>query len=81
MSNDLVPDLAVSDYTTTVVPGETVDAIYGIWTGGKLNWDVYGPKEGSYHVSALNPTGINGYTEHELESIRAAAEYHTAPYV
>jgi manganese oxidase len=47
MNNDLRPDLAVSDYTTTVVPGETVDAIYGIWTGGKLNWDVYGPKEGT----------------------------------
>ena len=47
INNELEPDLAVSDYTTTVVPGETVDAIYGIWTGGKLNWDVYGPKEGS----------------------------------
>ena len=46
-SNDLSPDLGVSDYTTTVVPGETVDAIYGVWTGAKLGWDVYGPKEGS----------------------------------
>ena len=63
MNNDLTPDLAVSDYTTTVIPGETVDAIYGIWTGGKLDWDVYGPKEGSLTtVSALNPTGINGFT-------------------
>jgi len=24
-----------------------VDAIYGVWTGAKLGWDVYGPKEGS----------------------------------
>ena len=35
-------DLAVSDYTTTAVPGETVDAIWGPWTGEKLGWDVYG---------------------------------------
>jgi plastocyanin len=55
-SNDLVPDLGVSDYTTTVVPGETVDALYGIWTGGRLNWDVYGPKEGA---PANGPNGFN----------------------
>ncbi len=62
MNNDLTPNLGVSDYTTTVVPGETVDAIYGVWTGAKLGWDVYGPKEGSdTTVSALNPTGINGF--------------------
>jgi manganese oxidase len=61
-NNDLRPDLGVSDYTTTVVPGETVDAIYGVWTGAKLGWDVYGPKEGSdTTISALNPNGINGY--------------------
>ncbi len=47
MNNTRTPDLGVSDYTTTVVPGETVDAIYGVWTGAKLGWDVYGPKEGS----------------------------------
>ncbi|HEY6872688.1 MAG TPA: multicopper oxidase domain-containing protein [Geobacteraceae bacterium] len=56
MNNDLTPDLGVSDYTTTVVPGETVDAIYGVWTGAKLGWDVYGPKEGA-------PLGgFNGFT-------------------
>jgi FtsP/CotA-like multicopper oxidase with cupredoxin domain len=37
-----VPDLAVSDYTTTSIPGETVDAIWGPWTGAQLGWDVYG---------------------------------------
>jgi hypothetical protein len=35
-------DLPVSDFTTTIVPGQTVDAIYGPWTGAKLGWDVYG---------------------------------------
>jgi FtsP/CotA-like multicopper oxidase with cupredoxin domain len=35
-------NLGISDYTTTTVPGETVDAIWGPWTGAKLGWDVYG---------------------------------------
>jgi manganese oxidase len=35
-------DMALSDYTTTSVPGETVDAIWGPWTGAKLGWDIYG---------------------------------------
>jgi hypothetical protein len=38
-----VADLPVSDYTTTTVAGETVDAIWGPWTGFELNWDVFGP--------------------------------------
>ena len=42
------PDLAVSDYSTTSVPGETVDAIWGPWTGAKLGWDIYG-------TAAINP--------------------------
>lgn len=53
-SNDLRPDIGVSDYTTTVVPGETVDAIYGVWTGAKLGWDVYGPKGGAPPSPAPN---------------------------
>jgi hypothetical protein len=35
-------NLPVSDFTTTAIPGETVDAIWGPWTGAKLGWDVYG---------------------------------------
>jgi hypothetical protein len=47
-----VADLAVSDYTTTSIPGETVDAVWGPWTGEKLGWDVYG-------TAAINPHGCN----------------------
>lgn len=39
------PDLAVSDFTTTSIPGETVDAIW-TWTGEKLGWDIYGHAPG-----------------------------------
>lgn len=55
MNNDGPPDLGVSDYTNTTVPGESVDAIYGPWTGAKLGWDVYGPPEG-YSTFQGNPT-------------------------
>lgn len=38
----LVPDLYVSDFTQTVAPGATYDAVYA-WTGRNLGWDIFGP--------------------------------------
>ena len=35
------PDLSYSDFTLTVVPGSTYDALF-TWTGEKLGWDIYG---------------------------------------
>ncbi|HEY0721270.1 MAG TPA: multicopper oxidase domain-containing protein [Gammaproteobacteria bacterium] len=35
------PDLAVDDYTTTVMPGATYDALFS-WNGAGLGWDIYG---------------------------------------
>jgi FtsP/CotA-like multicopper oxidase with cupredoxin domain len=35
------PDLARSDNTLRMIPGQTVDAIYQ-WTGAGLGWDIYG---------------------------------------
>ncbi|MBL0091670.1 MAG: multicopper oxidase domain-containing protein [Piscinibacter sp.] len=35
------PNLAFSDYTIKVVPGQTLDALWS-WTGAGLGWDVYG---------------------------------------
>ncbi len=43
-TSPIVADMPLSDYTTTTVAGETVDAIYGPWTGYKLNWDIFGPQ-------------------------------------
>ncbi len=34
-------DLAISNFTQTVAPGGTYDAIF-TWTGEKLGWDIYG---------------------------------------
>lgn len=61
------PDLAESDYTTTSVAGETVDAIWGPWTGYKLGWDVYGdpagnPALGTPPHTCSNPTGFDPVT-------------------
>ncbi len=50
------PDLAVSDYTTTSVPGETFDAIWGPWTGARLGWDIYGTPD-------VRPHACNGSTD------------------
>jgi manganese oxidase len=35
------PNLAMSDYTIKVVPGQTYDAVW-TWTGAGLGWDIYG---------------------------------------
>lgn len=37
------PDLARSDNTLRMIPGQTIDAIYE-WTGKGLGWDIYGIK-------------------------------------
>ena len=47
-------DLPISDYTTTTVPGETADGIWGPWTGARLNWDVYG------HANQVDANEITG---------------------
>jgi len=54
-----VPDLAVSDYTTTDVPGETVDAIWGPWTGEKLGWDIYGTADINPHDCNAGADGFD----------------------
>lgn len=49
-SNGTAQDLSVSDFTQTVLPGATYDAIFQ-WTGENLGWDIYG------HTDA-NPGGL-----------------------
>jgi hypothetical protein len=57
-----VADLAVSDYTSTAVPGETLDAIWGPWTGAKLGWDVFGDVQANPHNCAPDATGFDPTT-------------------
>lgn len=59
-------NLGVSDYTTTSIPGDTVDAIWGPWYGSRLGWDVYGTADvnphtcsGSAVVGPGGPTSAN----------------------
>jgi len=39
------PDLSIFDFTTTVVPGATYDALF-TWTGEGMGWDIYGHTPG-----------------------------------
>ncbi|NLH50624.1 MAG: multicopper oxidase domain-containing protein [Myxococcales bacterium] len=39
------PDLGVSDFTQTIYPGETEDALF-TWSGAGLGWDIYGHDAG-----------------------------------
>jgi hypothetical protein len=50
------PDLAVSDFTISIAPGSTADALYG-WTGEKLGWDVYGT--GIEYEHSCNGISVN----------------------
>jgi FtsP/CotA-like multicopper oxidase with cupredoxin domain len=59
---DPVADLAVSDYTSTAVPGETIDAIWGPWTGARLGWDVYGTTAINPHTCTPDATGFDATT-------------------
>jgi FtsP/CotA-like multicopper oxidase with cupredoxin domain len=59
---DHAADLAVSDYTTTSVPGETLDAIWGPWTGAQLGWDVFGTAPANPHTCTPDATGFDQRT-------------------
>jgi manganese oxidase len=61
-SNLTAADLAVSDFTTTSVPGETVDAIWGPWTGAKLGWDIYGTADINPHTCTAGADGFDPST-------------------
>lgn len=39
------PDMANDEFTIQVIPGQTVDSIFG-WTGEGLGWDIYGHQPG-----------------------------------
>lgn len=46
VTTNAFPDLSWSDFTLTVAPGQTYDAIFE-WTGYGMGWDIYGHAAGS----------------------------------
>ncbi len=51
------PDLAVDDFTVSVRPGATMDALFS-WTGKKLGWDIYGdPSDPDQAHTCVDTTG------------------------
>ncbi|BCR06698.1 hypothetical protein DESUT3_37670 [Desulfuromonas versatilis] len=59
----VVPDLAVSDFTQSVFPGATYDAIF-TWTGKNLGWDIYGTTDKMPHTCVDSGNGFDA-TTHE----------------
>jgi hypothetical protein len=62
------PNLAVSNFTQRVVPGETYDAIFS-WTGEQLGWDAYGdpavyPHECNNDGSGFDPVTMEYCPDH-----------------
>lgn len=55
------PDLARLDYTLTVNPGETYDALF-TWTGQGLGWDIYGTVEQNPHSCTPDANGFDATT-------------------
>jgi FtsP/CotA-like multicopper oxidase with cupredoxin domain len=57
------PDLGLNDFTLTVVPGETVDALF-TWTGEKLGFDIYGdPADPNFAHSCVDTTPADGFDD------------------
>lgn len=55
-------DLAESNFTITMTPGSTVDAVW-TWSGEKLGWDIYGdPAQSATAHTCNNPTGFDTVT-------------------
>lgn len=61
------PNLAFSDYTIKVVPGQTLDAVW-TWTGAGLGWDVYGKLCDPNAVSGPNLCTHTPQQRHQLTS-------------
>ncbi len=53
------PDLGWSDFTATISPGETMDALWS-WTGYGMGWDIYG-----HQLGGTNLPG-HGFDAHEM---------------
>ena len=63
------PNLAFSDYTIMVVPGQTLDAIW-TWTGAGLGWDVYGKLCDAAATTGPNVCTHTAQQRHQLASDR-----------
>lgn len=57
-------DLGVSNFTITVAPGKTYDAIFE-WTGKGLGWDIYGT--GPEYAHACNDGNADGFDDVTVE--------------
>jgi FtsP/CotA-like multicopper oxidase with cupredoxin domain len=64
----VIPDKAVSDFTQTVVPGATHDAIFA-WTGRGLGWDIYDGSNPDHMMEVLVDANADGFDDTTYEYI------------
>jgi len=63
-----IPDLAVSDFTQTVAPGASYDAIFS-WSGKDLGWDIFDASDPTHMAVTLTDTNGDGYDDTTYEYI------------
>jgi FtsP/CotA-like multicopper oxidase with cupredoxin domain len=60
------PDLMYQDYTQSVIPGETYDALY-TWSGQGLGWDIYDTVDKNPHTCTPDAQGFDTTTREWCE--------------
>ncbi|HAD03389.1 MAG: hypothetical protein A2005_02190 [Desulfuromonadales bacterium GWC2_61_20] len=63
-----IPDKSVSDFTQTVSPGGTYDAIF-VWTGKGLGWDIYNGSDAEHMMAVLTDANGDGFDDTTFEYI------------
>ncbi len=64
----VIPDKSISDFTQTVVPGATHDAIFA-WTGRGLGWDIYDGSNPNHMMATLVDANLDGFDDNTYEYI------------
>lgn len=64
----VIPDKSVSDFTQTIAPGATYDAIFA-WTGRNLGWDIYNGSDPNHMMTILTDVNLDGFDDTTYEFI------------
>lgn len=64
----IIPDKSLSDFTQTVAPGATYDAIFA-WTGRNLGWDIYNGSDPMHMATMLVDANLDGFDDTTYEFI------------
>lgn len=74
------PNLAFSDYTIKVVPGQTYDAIW-TWSGTGIGWDIFGATCNAANAVSTDNCRFGKYSAAGVQTSLAACTNPTQPYL